>query len=537
MGLLRDSLLIRDRGTPDGAGGRVLFAVPDRSTWLAVLRRIEADGNKISVVRSCRQAVAALRDWTPDLLVMDVNLPGGGALDLCRQIKIDETRMRLPVVVVTGEAAEESRAGSCLAGADDFFAIPVDRVVAVARIRALLRAKRVGDRLFSSFLDLDRVSAVVRSPAETLGADAGPIEILEHLARQIADEGGGSSPNHPAVFFLATKGSAQAVEILRPQAGAGDSRRSRVRCDWVRLVEAISPMLKDDGALASNGPPPPALRRLLRLPPGVKAANFVAVLGDELLILAAGYPLGVGVYETPVLKAIARNWRTLDVLRQLAEQTEEALTRTIDALAMAAEFYDAKTGHHLYCVSRYTEIVAKGLGLPLAEAAWIARCARMHDVGKIAVPLGITRKPGPLDEGERAVMIAHTLSGARILARPQRLVMARDIARWHHENWDGSGYPDGLRGDRIPLGSRIVRIVDVYDALRMPRPYKPIYSHEEALTVLRNGDGRTRPAHFNPEVLAALLDHHAQLRREHEDSLEWAVTPSSIDSPDEAPSP
>jgi HD-GYP domain-containing protein (c-di-GMP phosphodiesterase class II) len=126
----------------------------------------------------------------------------------------------------------------------------------------------------------------------------------------------------------------------------------------------------------------------------------------------------------------------------------------------------------------------------------------MHDVGKIKIPTAILLKEGVLTPQEGEIIRMHPVYGEQILGNSPRLQMAREVAIAHHENWDGSGYPYGLKGENIPLAGRIVKVADVYDALRSRRSYKPPMSHPEALRVFREGDERVSPkAHFDPRLL------------------------------------
>lgn len=125
----------------------------------------------------------------------------------------------------------------------------------------------------------------------------------------------------------------------------------------------------------------------------------------------------------------------------------------------------------------------------------------LHDVGKLRVPDSILLKPGKLDPHEWETMQKHTIWGEELLEGGEHFALARRIARWHHENWDGSGYPDRVKGEEIPFEARLVRIVDVYDALRSERPYKPAWSEDEVLEELR----RLRGAHFGPELTDLFL--------------------------------
>ena len=199
---------------------------------------------------------------------------------------------------------------------------------------------------------------------------------------------------------------------------------------------------------------------------------------------------------------------------KVREQTQ-AIRVSREEIAMrvmaAQEFRHDETGAHVRRIGLYAEIIGKKMGLVREYAEMLRLAAPMHDVGKIGVPDAILLKPGKLTEEEFETIKTHTTIGGEILEGSSILLInvARDIALYHHEKWDGSGYPQGRSGEHIPQTARIVAVVDVYDALVHDRVYRPAMSEEDALEIMSDGKG----SHFDPDVFDSFLEVLPQLRR------------------------
>lgn len=186
----------------------------------------------------------------------------------------------------------------------------------------------------------------------------------------------------------------------------------------------------------------------------------------------------------PLLPSLART-RIRNMLRNKAviDSLDEAET-ILFALAISVEQRDKHTGQHCERLAAYSISMGQALGLPRSDQLALYRGGYLHDIGKIGIPDAILFKRGLLTEVEWQVMRQHTLRGEEICRTMKTLAPVLPIIRSHHERWDGSGYPDGLRGEQIPLLARILQVADIYDALTTTRPYKPAFSHPHALEIM-----------------------------------------------------
>ncbi len=340
----------------------ILIVDDEPATRGVIAKLLEEAGYATIEARSGQEALAILSRKLPDLILLDLVMPGMGGLDLLRTLKSDGRTLSIPAIIVTGMSGDEARISALQGGAADYLIKPFDKTELTTRVQNHIRLRE--------YRNLQR-------------------EHAENLEQKIAEK-----------------------------------------------------------------------------------------------------------------------------MAQLNDSYHE----TIYLLTSAAEFRDEDTGAHIRRVSHFTAEIARSMGLAPDYIDCIFYASPMHDIGKIAVSDLILYKPTALDEQEWVTMKSHTIFGKRILenGKAAYIRMGAEIAESHHERWDGSGYPYRLAGDAIPLTGSIMSICDSYDALRSRRPYKQPIGHEETVRIITEGDGRTDPKHFRPEVLSAFSKYEARFREIYE---------------------
>ena len=250
--------------------------------------------------------------------------------------------------------------------------------------------------------------------------------------------------------------------------------------------------------------------------------------GDEV----RGFKLGASDYLTkPVRPAVVlarvrthlaladQDRATREEVRIAHKDLLESRLKALLMLGKAAEFKDDETGLHVVRMSHYSRLLAAASGWNEDACDVLMNAAPMHDIGKISTPDSILKKPGPLDPEEMDVMRRHCESGAQIIGEAQSdtplFNMARDIALSHHEKWDGTGYPNRLVGEAIPMAARIVAIADVFDALTSKRPYKSAWPLDKTFGFLEANAG----THFDPDLIGIFINQKSEITDIH---LRWA---------------
>ncbi len=226
-------------------------------------------------------------------------------------------------------------------------------------------------------------------------------------------------------------------------------------------------------------------------------------------------------FKQQQIRADELEQRVQERTRELRETQLEIIRR----LGRAAEYRDNETGAHVLRMSKSCQLLALAAGLDVKHAELILFATPMHDIGKIGIPDAILLKQGPLDGDERKIMNTHVELGAKIIGEHHSVLlkMAHSIAFCHHEKWDGSGYPRGLKGEDIPIESRITTICDVFDALTSERPYKKAWPLEQAVTYLQDQAGK----HFDPHLIEHFLKILPEVQKLRQELPDEEVLPTS----------
>ncbi len=243
---------------------------------------------------------------------------------------------------------------------------------------------------------------------------------------------------------------------------------------------------------------------LLKQSPDTKSIPviFVTALQEEV-DETTGFDAGAVDYITkPISPAIVKARVRTHLSLVQADELRDTRLQIIQRLGKASEYKDNETGSHILRMSHYAHIIALAYGYSPEQADELLHAAPMHDIGKIGIPDHIMMKPSKLNDEEYKIMQQHPIIGAEILGEcnSSLLALAKSVSLYHHEKWNGKGYPHGLKGEAIPIEGRIVAIADVFDALTSKRPYKSAWSIEETMAYITEQSGE----HFDPRIVELL---------------------------------
>jgi len=458
---------------------------------------------------SGEEALEILEDHNIDIILLDINMPGIDGFEVCRSIKSSEQLRHIPVVMVTARSETPDRIRGIEAGAEDYISKPFDGAELLARINMLLKVKELNEKLIDAYTTMKGLTIFGEAIIQTFQpSDFNLLFSIDSMVSQLIRKNG-SGAAKPTTIILGVEGDEQLCHFYRYTYENGKMHRTRLDLP----ERSCAPPSIGSGAPAvdffnnrelATSPYADLVVHLKEA--GTQVENMVSYASPSLSLYALNYQAEVSTYEATVLESLVMQALFLKSLSSQVTETEDAFNYTVYSLARAAEIQDEDTGDHILRVGEYCSTLASRLTMSDRFSRSIRIQATLHDIGKLHTSRSILQKPGRLSEKEWDEMKKHTLYGAQIIGEHQRFDMGKTIALTHHEKFDGSGYPHGLAGERIPVEGRIMAVADTYDALRSVRVYKPAFNHDDACRIILEGDDRTIPDHFDPEVLSVFKE-------------------------------
>ncbi len=456
----------------DGEGPERILVAYDRPEMLEVIDEVLGEQYLCEFVSSVGEARTKLAEQVFHLALCDVNAEGELGLALAAEITADHPNTA--VVLVTAE--------------DD--PTIAKRAFALGAYGYLIEPLQPGQLLITTMNALRQRELELSSRAHSKNLEERVQKIIDMVPMPIYAK---DATGHYVVA------NAKAEEL----AGLPRGEMIGLTDQVIMSSESVGKAAVIDRQIFDDGMP-------------YRADEVVVIGGLERIFKTVKFPLidedgsvtAVGGISTD----ITAESESIQLRDQLSASQQEAIEElrlsrqeTVERLARAIEHHDLETGQHVVRMAAVVAFLATQLNVDPEQVEMMRAAAQMHDVGKVAIPDAILRKPGSLTAAERAEMERHTLIGHQILAdsRSELLSTAASIALTHHERFDGSGYPQGLSGDEIPLGGRITAVSDVFDALLSDRVYRPALPVAEVVKLIEKGRG----TEFDPEVVDALLGH------------------------------
>jgi len=441
-----------------------------------------------------------------DLIILDVMIPGLNGFDLCKRIKKDLHSFSIPVILVTSLSEKKFLLQGIESGCDFYLEKPYNKSILIAKVKALIKTGSIRKQFNEANQRLEKLSDY----GLELISSFNPLvfnlpKSLDALATQILDV----PANKASILLIGRREFGQwrwlhyetpfqelirhslnhPIESSLPTIHTNDSPfiyvdKTKTDTPLAKLIETLEQI--------------PGFAVRIHSVQGYIQNDFVILILDQIspsrprphLLLSLQSMIGF-------------------IIHVLATQTNEAENESkylLQSLNRASANIYSKQKRNPILVGELSGMLARLARMPELFIQNISVQAITRDIGNLLIPNSLLNKTGKLTFEEWEIIRCHPQYGADIIGTHPRLKMARTIALTHHENWDGTGYPYWLEGNRIPIEGRIISIADRYDALRTARPYKPAMDHESAINLMQVGDDRIQPGHFDPQLFKVFLE-------------------------------
>ena len=481
---------------------RILVVDDELTIRKSIQKRLEKEGYEVTSADNAKDALQLFQENSFDTVISDIRMEEMDGLELLKRLQ--DHRRDIPVVMVTGAPSLDTAQESIKAGAYDYITKPIEREILINTVKRALEKKRLNDQIkeYQRSLELKvreqtKTIFAIYKFANQLNSMDSLEDVVNSVVNFVADF---MYSKRVSIMLLDEKGEYLSIK------GAIGLEEEIVRKTRIRRGEAIAGKIletgkairvDDIGSMKAESDRYSQYRSFMSFPlmqAPLKATNL------SLGIINVTNRFGDQPYAEEDLENLdfIADTASVAINNQLKSiEIERSYFRTMKALARAVEEKDQYTRGHSERVKTYAVAMARRLGLANEIISTIEYACVLHDIGKIGIPDAIIHKDRDLTDEEYTQIKEHPAKGENIIRVIPFLEPARPIIRHHHERFDGTGYPDGLRGKEIELGARIIAIADTYDAMTTERPYRGPLPKDDVIAVLKEQKGKQ----FDPELV------------------------------------
>ena len=513
--------------TKEGKQKRTILVVDDDRRVVDLLQiSLSQNGYHVTTAGTGEEALESVRRETPHLVILDLRLPKKNGYEVCAALKSSKDTSAIPIIMVSATAEVDARLQGLMHGADDYLTKPFSPKELLIKVRRIFERQERAENLSIKNQELEtevarnREDLVVRN--KELRFQVFSLETLMGLTHQLNSsldlEGllstmilsvvGQLRVNSACLFLTDERENPKRLDAMTFKGVKEDLVRS-IHFEYEdEFLRAVLPVAGEEGRPVRLGDlsEDPSLERCVG---PLYAAGFTLVcpvmMKQKLTaLLAVGEKVSGQEFQSTdleMVKALSESAGIAIENARLFKDLQETYLATVRVLVSTIEAKDPYTHGHTERVAQYSVGIAKEMDFTQDEIQTIQLGAFLHDIGKLHTSDSILHKPGALTDEEWRMVKAHPVRGAQMLQGVKFLEKATDLVRHHHERVDGKGYPDGLRGDEITIGAKIVNVADAFDAMTTERPYRQGLTMEQAVAQLEDKAG----TQFAKEIVEVMV--------------------------------